>query len=365
MPSEFLTALSRDVALEPAESRILDYIGVRSAEEVYALTSYFPSLAYAGLRVHHISNVMTRMMSAVSRAAARAAMSGPPSVSLGANPPPGSATTPGSTVGMPPPLPFTRPLTLASAVDLRMRSWPVRDQGHRGTCVAFGTTACVEHFQSVSGGPNPDYSEQFLYWAIKDHSRDPNKTGDGTWLQFARDSLAADGICSEGVWPYIGAAVTPVSGQTSTEPTAQARTEAALHLFTIGLYNMRPTGAATAILQGLQRGRPVAVSLPVFVDPTMAANGPNNWTTQIGWLYGRVLNPPPRSVVVGGHCVCVTGFVPDQNEPNGGHFIIRNSWGGAWGSQAPAGGTWLSPEPGYGEISATYVDSYCWELLQL
>jgi hypothetical protein len=197
MSSEFIAAISRDAALTPVEITVLDYVGVRSVEEVDALVRYFPSLTYAGLRVHHISSVTAQMMSAVSRAAARAAMTGPPPVSLGANPPPGTPTTPGSTV--------------------------------------------------------------------------------------------------------------------------------------------------------------VAVSLPVFVDPMTAANGPNNWTTPIGWLYGRVLNPPPRSIVVGGHCVCVTGFAPDQNEPNGGHFIIRNSWATAWGSQAPASGAWRSPEAGYGEISASYV----------
>ena len=63
--------------------------------------------------------------------------------------------------------------------------------------------------------------------------------------------------------------------------------------------------------------------------------------------------------------MCAVGFEPDPEEPTGGYFIIRNSWGTAWSSQAPSPGNTYSPGPGYGEVSATYVDAYLWELLVL
>ena len=63
--------------------------------------------------------------------------------------------------------------------------------------------------------------------------------------------------------------------------------------------------------------------------------------------------------------MCVTGFEPDNLEPTGGYFIVRNSWGTSWASGAPAAGSSYAPEPGYGEVSATYVDAYCWEFFQL
>jgi hypothetical protein len=69
--------------------------------------------------------------------------------------------------------------------------------------------------------------------------------------------------------------------------------------------------------------------------------------------------------VVGGHAVCVVGFEPDPEEPMGGYFIARNSWGTLWASLAPSPGDSHSPAAGYGEISASYVDAYLWELLQL
>jgi hypothetical protein len=80
-----------------------------------------------------------------------------------------------------------------------------------------------------------------------------------------------------------------------------------------------------------------------------------------------VLNPPPTAVASDGHAVCVTGFHPDALEPKGGYFTFRNSWDIVWGAQAPspAASGYCAPEPGYGDISATYVDDYIWEIFQL
>jgi hypothetical protein len=122
------------------------------------------------------------------------------------------------------------------------------------------------------------------------------------------------------------------------------------------------------VLGLLGKNRPVAVTLPVFKDPLGRTD---NWNTRVARTYGRVINPPPTSLAVGGHAVCVTGFRPDAAEPHGGYFVFRNSWGVSWASTAPASavlggaGTYFSPEPGYGDISASYVDSYLWEVLQL
>jgi C1A family cysteine protease len=98
------------------------------------------------------------------------------------------------------------------------------------------------------------------------------------------------------------------------------------------------------------------------MDPSVPQS--DNWATNVGWSYGFVLDPPPASVVSGGHCVCVTGFVADEAKPLGGYFILRNSWSAQWGSLLAAAG-YLAPEAGYGQISASYVDQYLWELGRL
>jgi hypothetical protein len=170
------------------------------------------------------------------------------------------------------------------------------------------------------------------------------------------------GICHEPLSPYVfPGPITPVSGHTQS---ASAISDAALHKLASTNYQRKPGSAAATLLTLLQNNRPVAACFPVFSDPT-TPGGPTNWTTSASWLYGRVFDPPLHSVVSGGHCICVTGFEPDATEPSGGYFIFRNSWDTAWASAAPSPGNSASPEQGYGEISATYVDTYCWELLQL
>jgi hypothetical protein len=363
MPSPFLTEFAKEFGLDAAEMSLLSYADVRSAEDVHSLVYNFPSISRSGVRLNIVSNAVTQHLNLSYSTVANSVSVHPPSAPLGANLPPGSPITLGSAVGAPPSPPFAQPVVPTTTIDLRLGGlpWPVRNQDPRGTCVAFGATACVEHMQFQSEGANPDYSEEFLYWAIKDHSGDPDKTGDGTWLRFAREVLQSDGICHENLCPYVSSIVSPVSGPA---PNAAATAEATTHKFTATTYQTRPSGAAAMVLQLLGNGRPVAICLPVFRDP-MLPNGPNNWTTPIGWAYGRVLNPPPASLVCGGHCVCVTGFVPDSGEQRGGHFVVRNSWGSDWANLAPSPTSSNSPEQGYGEVSASYVDTFCSELLQL
>lgn len=362
MVGRFVDEFTMANKLTQIEEDVLRQSGVRSNEDVDSLVKNFPSIVEAGVRLPVMSNAAAQHLSAAYSSVADRITSEPPSIGLGANPPPGASTTLGNVVGSAPPPPFIPP-TGPTPIDLRVLPWPVRDQQRRGTCVAFGATACVEHLRSTTEGSNPDYSEQFLYWAIKDHSGDPAKNRDGTWLQFARDMLQQDGICHEKLCSYIGA-IAPPAPVSGPAPSAKAISEAASHMFAAATYRQRPSGAASLVLNCLGNGRPVAVSLPVFKDPAVP-NGPINWATPVGWAYGRVLNPPIRSVVDGGHCVCITGFVPDSAEPNGGYFILRNSWGTRWANLAPSLGNSNSPEQGYGEISATYVDTYCWELFQL
>ena len=367
MAGSFMQASAQGGALSAESRRLLHAIGVRSPGDLYSVVSSFPSLARAGLDIPFLSNVAYQALGESYANFAPQAAAGHPKVALGALPPPQALFTIGARVGLPPagePMDLTfSPPGGEPDVDVRPPDWPVRDQNPRGTCVAFGAAACVE---GASGGAAPtNHSEQFLYWAIKTTTGDPYPDEDGTWLEFARDALAGEGICLESEWGYVNAEVDPVSGATATVPTEQARASASGRRTHARFYERSPANAAQTALDALRsEGQPMAVSLPVFRDP-LTPDGPTNWTTPVGWLYGTVLNPPPTSVVDGGHCVCITGFVRDSAEPWGGYFIIRNSWGTDWGSDNPdpAGGP--APEPGYGTISATYVDKYCWELFQL
>lgn len=360
MSSDFIDQLAKELTLSEAELGVLNQADVRTAEDVDSLVSAFPSLA-GRVRLPLLADAVVRRLGAGYVAGAESRRASPPRIGFGADSPPGSPFVRGTVVGVVPPSAFAPAPSPPGAIDLRVQPWPVRNQQGRGTCVAFATTACVEHMEFTAEGRASDYSEQFLYWAIKDHSNDPNKNQDATLLQFARDMLRSDGTCHETLCAYDGNIPTPVSGP---NPSGAAKADAAAHKFTPGTFMQGPSGAARTVLQLLHNGRPVAVSLPVFADP-VDPNGPNNWMTSVAWSYGRVLNPPPGAVASQGHCVCVTGFVPDAGEPNGGYFIFRNSWDNYWAAAAPSPGSSYSPEAGYGEISATYINSYCWELLQV
>lgn len=113
---------------------------------------------------------------------------------------------------------------------------------------------------------------------------------------------------------------------------------------------------------------PVAISLPVFrfVDGNQKLN---NWVWGQAESFGVVLDPPirpPTSKLVmvqsGGHAVCVVGYQRDPMANGGGVFIIRNSWGTDWGKHLPdrVDGH-HAPAPGYGQVSALYIEEYLWE----
>src|SRR6266508_4574515 len=76
-------------------------------------------------------------------------------------------------------------------VDLSAVLGPVRDQGNRGTCLAFATTAGHESTRlSDLGDPRTDLSEELLYWACKQLE---GNTSSGTKPAAAARALAETG----------------------------------------------------------------------------------------------------------------------------------------------------------------------------
>lgn len=376
MSTDFVEIITKRHNLSPIESAVLRSVGVRSYEDVDSLIRSFPSIHKAGVRIPLLSSVSAPHIGAhfAALAANVAVPQRRPMVATGAVYPSGaqwaigtSVPTPSAAAAAPSPPPAGQ--ITGGRIDLRFQNWRVRNQGNRGTCVAFAATALDEH-RRASNAAVPDMSEQFLYWAIKTNTADPQKNSDGTLLKYARDAIKGDGICEESLWQYVGTFYpSNISHGAGGNPSPAAVADAAKNKFSTGSYqifNSPGTGAA-AVLNLLQKGHPVAVTVPVFTDPAAPGN-PNNWETGSSWAYGRVLNPPPTAVVSlsgsPGHAVCIVGFEPDASELAGGYFIIRNSWDVTWATMAPSQGNSYSPEPGYGDISATYIDNYLWELLQ-
>lgn len=381
--SSFFHDLIKSEKVSKQSAAVLDASGARTPEAIMSLLQAFPTLARRGLvDSPALSNtIMREAASASTRAVQAASAAGvPPGIlrrsitaeGYGAKAPKHARWQPKETVPIPESIGFSPPATantdpIDDSIDTRgCLPWPVRDQGARGTCVAYGVTALRELLVCEQGDRTEDLSEQFLYWDIKTNSSDPNKTSDGTWVEFAFESLRSAGVCLEATWPYNPVLIpTNIShaGMGAPPPHAAAEASNLAVVASTQRYISAGAGNAQPLLKLLRdTGRPIAICLPVFSDPSFLQA--DNWTTNAGWLWGVVLDPPPTSVVIGGHCVCVTGFVPDASEPLGGYFVIRNSWSTEWGTQLPTPG-YHGLEQGYGQVSATYVDRFLWEFGQL
>jgi len=368
MAEDFVQQIANQLNLLDEEVMVLRTADVRSFEDLDSLIHDFPTIHTLGVRIPYLSAMASpRVSQSYARAKARRSAGGRPPAIHGALHPPRANWAPGTTVPIPPSLGSAKLGAPTGPITLPITSWPVRNQGQRGTCVSFAATACAEHKQHQASSTGPlDHSEQFLYWAIKTKTADPSPKIEGTYLEFARDALANVGICLESHWPYVPTYMpNNVSHSGNGNPSPNALGAAARNTHNSATYQVFTSSGQGAawVLAALQTGRPVAISLPVFRDPH-SRRSPDNWTTNSGLLYGRVISPPPTAVVTSGHAVCIVGFVPDAIEPMGGYFIFRNSWGTQWASLAPSHGNSNSPAPGYGEVAATYVDNYLWELLQ-
>lgn len=215
---------------------------------------------------------------------------------------------------------------------------PVRNQGNRGTCVAHAALAIEEHFLNLQGAYQ-DLSEQFLYWNCKRNDGIPNS--EGTWLAIAVPLLQRDGSCLETTWPYNP---NPAPGNEGQGP-APGRAQLEAITFRIPGYKRISPTSVPDIKSELAKGRCVAFSVPVF----------NSWLRSRWVAYsGDITMPVPNEIRVGGHAMCMVGYV-DMPDPGlgGGRFIIRNSWGTNWGVNSSHGGT---PTPGYGTIPYAYID---------
>src|SRR2546423_878632 len=113
-------------------------------------------------------------------------------------------------------------------VDLSDLLGPVRDQGNRGTCLAFATTTAHEAARlRARGGEREDLSEELLYWACKQIDGDFRS---GTRPESAARALRETGQPRAALWPYDG---DRDDGNSSYQPPAEALVGSALRRGTL------------------------------------------------------------------------------------------------------------------------------------
>jgi hypothetical protein len=370
---DFLRELSKIRGVLPGDVALFDQARVRTFEQAYALILSFPSLAGTS-RARLTSVLASRALNVTARGAELRQIL--PEVGLGAEAPEtalykvGQIAPPGAAGGNHTPS-LQAQLAVSGAAPLddaasgagasqpnlkvvanHLLNWPVRYQGLRGTCVAHAVVASLEQAEGRSSGAlDAALSEQFLFWAAKVHGGDPHPESDGTFIHHARAGLKKVGVCVAEQWPYSSVVGPSVTYAAANVPSADVLNAAKTRQ---SKESTKLAGAAE-VLRALEKRHTVALSLPVFRDPEGVGN---NWLTTTAIEDGEVLDPQENSECIGGHAVCVTGFIPADDEDLGGYFVVRNSWGLTWGKTTLLQG--LS-SPGYGRVSASYVERYQWE----
>jgi hypothetical protein len=180
MARDFIQKLDKDVGLNEVELAVLEDLRIATPEELYSLARNFPTLGKEGMNFPKLTSAVSNRISKAFVDGSQSAAKRPPSRLSGAKPPPGATTVrpgygvplrslgqrssrettrrtgdsaepSGSEVGGP-----AEPLS-GESIDLRVAEWPVRDQGSRGTCVAFAVVACREHLIAGSQNVRPPF----------------------------------------------------------------------------------------------------------------------------------------------------------------------------------------------------------------
>jgi C1A family cysteine protease len=204
---------------------------------------------------------------------------------------------------------------LPAKVDLRPVCPPVYNQGQLGSCTANGIAGAIEFDQIKQKATEFTPSRLFIYY----NERVIENTviyDAGAQIRDGIKSVATLGVCPETLWPYADDHPANDGDPCATctfaqKPPAAAYAEALNHK--IQSYRRVPRLLA-------QMKSCLAAGYPFVFGFTCYDNLPFESTD------GVIPLPGPNNSVIGGHCVDAVGYDDSINS-----FIIRNSWGDAWG----------------------------------
>jgi hypothetical protein len=240
---------------------------------------------------------------------------------------------------------------------------PVKDQGYRGTCVAFAIVGLIESQLKRFTGKSFDLSEQYLYWESK-FLNPIMPTADGSYALPLLRTIDVNvahtrgeeyrGVPLEAVWPYeeyswyqkrkehpecykaakINAENIPKICLTNGSPTSEM-----LSSHKMGVTDSRNIPSSVEAITGyLRLGLPVIIS----VDFYTRAWGFHNYRGS-RYLTGAVEYPEKGDENEGGHAVLIVGYDLDSQR-----YLFKNSWGTTdWAKD--------SALPGFGTIPFDYV----------
>ncbi len=275
--------------------------------------------------------------------------------------------------------------TLPAQFDLMEYQTPVRNQGHRGTCTIFATTALMESLYAHEGTiAMPDFSEQFLQWSVKTEVR-AFTDGEGSNPNYNLQAISRFGIVEESAWPYESSAWGPSNDAACTgehQPTrCYTNGEPPMDALSAQRFTL-PAGrwinpSPRSIKGHMASTRtPVVVSGPFFYQSWN--HGGSHLPVSSDRMRRGVVLPPNDADVMdstaegrrAGHGILLVGWddereeqrVDGDNHPmvdamgnpvmERGFFLFKNSWGTSrFGIENPMGA-------GYGWIAYSYVEQH-------
>jgi len=192
---------------------------------------------------------------------------------------------------------------------------PVKNQGQCGSCWAFSTIGVIESKYAIKGNTLTSFSEQEIVDCSVGCSEEPpygkvcNQGCNGGWQWNAfYDIIGWKGVELETEYPY--------TAQTGTCKRTQHTAEAPISNYTC---LSTPQGAIADEDQ---------------MAAYLVANGPIAIAMDAGLLESYssgIIVPTPGqcSQVQLDHAIIIVGF--DTDATYGDYWIVRNSWGAAWG----------------------------------
>jgi hypothetical protein len=259
---------------------------------------------------------------------------------------------------------------------------PVKSQGSRGVCSIFATAALMEALYIKAGAAEPDFSEQFLQWSVKNEVGAWRNTSGSNAAENLR-AISDYGIPGEAAWVYEPR---PWAAPEHPECSEGEERDRPVECHTNG---DPPEAAMESERHFLPRGRWLNTNsikahlttkkTPVQVGMTFFYQSWNHRLSKLptnpeSWRLGYVLYPNADDVTESlkqraGHSIIIVGWDDDlevpvvdkdgkQIERDGkvvtekGFYLFKNSWGTAgFGIDNEHG-------PGYGWLSMRYVHEY-------
>lgn len=195
---------------------------------------------------------------------------------------------------------------LPNSVDLRQDFCEIKSQGAQGACSAFSSVSVIEYFLSKIYHQKTDLSEAFVYYNARSIRGKAEKDEGASFVDVIQ-AIRDNGVCLEELCPYN-------QDIYDAKPTDDAYSDAKNRKITEAKnVNLSVDDVRSALAQGY----PIIISARAFDTYLLNANG--------------VLRIPTDDELEDKddyHAMVVCGYIDRE-----GFFIVRNSWGTAFGDK--------------------------------